>query len=133
MFRIAVALLLGATSLALAQSQSASPRSDDNRPNITAATHCKDKSGDVWLKSSAELAGQTTNPTDSKPAKAAGNPDLSTVAATLPDCPDKSPSQTTGSAPATTSAPPTTSAGAQSSDTSGTTPLTKTPSGLTPD
>ena len=133
MFKYAFALLLGATSLAPAQSQSVAPRSDDNRPNITAATHCKDKAGDVWLKSSAELAGQTSNASGSPTAKAAGNPDLSSVTAMLPDCPDQSASQTTGSAPAVTSAPTTSGAGAPSSDTSGAVRSTKTPSGLTPD
>ena len=115
-----------------AQAPSVSPRSDDNRPHITAATHCKDKAGQVWLKSSAELAGQTTNAGESTTAKAAGNPNLSSVAAMLPDCPDQGASQTTGSAPAT-SAPTTSTAGAQSSDTSGTLSSTKTPGGLTPD
>src|SRR5215213_5230156 len=112
MFKYAIALLLGATSLASAQSPSVSPRSDDNRPHITAATHCKDKAGQVWLKSSAELAGQTSNPSGGTTAKATGDPGLDSVAAMLPDCPDQNASQTTGSAPAATAATTTSSAGA---------------------
>jgi hypothetical protein len=131
MFKYVIVLLLGATSLA--QSQSASPLSADNRANITAATHCKDKSGQVWLKSSAELAGQTSNASGSTTANTAGGPDLSSVAATLPECPDRSGSQTTGRTPAASPTTTSSSAGAQSSDTSGVAPSTKTPSGLTPD
>jgi hypothetical protein len=133
MLRYAIALLFGATTLASAQSQSPSSLSNDNQANITAATHCKDKSGQVWLKSSAELAGQTSNPSGNTTAKATGGPDLSSVAATLPDCPDQSASHTTQGAPAATSATTGSSGGAQSSDTSGGMPSAKTPSGLTPD
>jgi len=94
----ATALLLAATVTG-AVAQSASPLSTDNRPNITPQTHCKDKSGAVWLKSSAQLAGRTDPATTGagtseqaasqqrRPVESAGGPDMREIAKTLPDCP----------------------------------------------
>ena len=91
----ATALLLAATVTG-AIAQSVSPLSTDNRPNITPQTHCKDKTGAVWLKSSAELAGrtdpaQTTTGAGTsqqrRPVESAGGPDMTEIAKTLPDCP----------------------------------------------
>jgi hypothetical protein len=89
-----------AASVLGAAAQSTSPLSTDNRASITAQTHCKDKAGNVWLKSSAQLAGSTDSPSttgrtpsgenESRPAvpvESAGGPNMAEVARNLPDCP----------------------------------------------
>jgi hypothetical protein len=92
--------VLLAASVMGAAAQSTSPLSTDNRPNVTAQTHCKDKAGQVWLKSSAQLAG-STDPAQSTtggasgqsgaaarvPVESAGGPNMTEIAKTLPDCP----------------------------------------------
>ena len=97
---VATCIFLAATVLGAA-AQSASPQSTDNRQNITSQTHCKDKAGNVWLKSSAELAGRTdpaqttsgagtsgqTSPAQRAPVETAGGPNMTEIAKTLPDCP----------------------------------------------
>jgi hypothetical protein len=95
---ITAGVLLVAT-ISIAFAQTTSPLSIDNRANVTPQTHCKDKAGHVWLKSSAELAGKTdasttggTTPTvpssgSSTPVGSAGGPNMTEVARTLPDCP----------------------------------------------
>jgi hypothetical protein len=55
---ITAGVLLVAT-ISIAVAQTTSPLSTGNRANITPQTHCKDKAGHLWLKSSAELAGKT--------------------------------------------------------------------------
>jgi hypothetical protein len=131
MLKVAVtALLFGTSSVAFAQSESSSA---SGPPKVTAETHCKDKSGNVWLKSSAILAGTPSAgsagaSSGSAPTSGAGR-DLSTIAPTLPDCPDQS---ATPGAPVNTTTG-TGRAGGAGSDTSGGAPSTRTPSGLTPD
>src|SRR5215204_6323277 len=145
MFKFVVtALLLGAAPAAWAQSQP--PSGNDDRPNIRAETHCKDKSGHVWLKSSAELAGRTSNPATSGAGATATPPSQGSTAlpgaagassaAALPDCPDQRPSEAARGAPANPAASTPGSRGGASgstSDTSGEDRSTRTPGGLTPD
>src|SRR5215210_8316474 len=97
---VAATVVLGGSVMGVA-AQSTSPLSNDTRPNITAQTHCKDKDGNVWLKSSAELAGSTEKsagttgsarspespPRPSGPAASSGSPGMTEVARGLPDCP----------------------------------------------
>ena len=101
MRKYVTASILMAASVMGAAAQSTSPLSTDNRANITAQTHCKDKDGNVWLKSSAELAGSTDkspNTTGSAaspkssarqpaPVASSGGPDMTEVARSLADCP----------------------------------------------
>src|SRR5215210_6106668 len=96
-----IASMLLSASIMGAAAQSTSPLSTDNRANITPQTHCRDKDGNVWLRSSAELAGSTdksANTTGSAPSadssfrqsapvESSGGPDMKEVARNLPDCP----------------------------------------------
>ena len=142
-FVLAASVLGLSTSVAWPQSQLGAPHSDDNRPNIRAETHCKDKTGHVWLKSSAELAGTTSsgsektaaapNAETQRPAAMPESTGLGSVAATLPECPAQR-SETPRNVPATPSLSETTgSDGGRKSDSSGGDPSTLTPGGLTPD
>ena len=73
MRKYATASVLVVASVIGAVAQSTSPLSTDNRANITPQTHCKDK-GQVWLKSSAELAGRTNRSRDTTSGAASTAP-----------------------------------------------------------
>jgi hypothetical protein len=137
MLRILCTGLLSACTISIAVAQSTSPLSNDNRGHITAQTHCKDKTGQIWLKSSAILAGTTPQPHQSPPSSdstpGTGVPDVSALAATLPDCPNQSAAETDfrqlkPASPETTGASDSGSASNSAGSAS-----TRTPSGLTPD
>jgi hypothetical protein len=96
------ASILLAMSVAAAAAQSTSPQSRDNRPDITSQTHCRDKDGNIWLHSSAQLAGSTDRAASTEgntatsadssfrpPASVApsGHSDMAEAARSLPDCP----------------------------------------------
>ena len=101
MRKYAAASMVLAVSVMGAVAQSTPPLSSDNRANITAQTHCRDKDGNVWLRSSAQLAGSTDKAASTEgtatsadssfrspaPVAPAGAPDMTEVARNLPDCP----------------------------------------------
>jgi hypothetical protein len=101
MGKIATASILLVMSAAAA-AQSTSPQSSDNRPNIAPQTHCRDKDGNIWLHSSAQLAGSTDRAASTEgntatsadssfrppaPVAPSGHPDMAEAARSLPDCP----------------------------------------------
>jgi len=95
-------VVLAASAMGVA-AQSTLPLSNDNRANITPQTHCKDKNGNVWLQSSAELAGSTdksagttgsarspeSSPRPPGPVSSSGGPDMTEVVGRLPNCPSE--------------------------------------------
>jgi hypothetical protein len=102
MRKYATAAIILAASVMGAVAQSTSPPSSDNRANITPQTHCRDKDGNVWLRSSAQLAGSTDKAANtetnaaasadssfrsSAPVARSGGRDMTEVARSLPDCP----------------------------------------------
>jgi len=102
MYKTVTATFILTLSVATAAAQSASPQASDNRANITPQTHCRDKDGNIWLQSSAQLAGSTDKAasTEGNTATSAdssfrssasvapsGHPDMAEAARSLPDCP----------------------------------------------
>ena len=103
MRKFAIAGVFLAASAYAAAAQTSAP-STENRANVAAATHCKEKDGTVRLKSSAPASASTaTRPAttgaasaadefaSAPPATVGGQPagsrsDMSEVARTLPDC-----------------------------------------------